>query len=74
MNTAIHDAYDLGWKLGWVLRGWTAGSELLESYEAERRPVGVRNTRRSAQRDDGAAQQSRNGWPRTSAGGSRTRG
>ena len=22
MNTAIHDGYDLGWKLGWVLRGW----------------------------------------------------
>lgn len=34
MNTAIHDAYDLGWKLGWVLRGW-AGPDLLASYEAE---------------------------------------
>jgi putative polyketide hydroxylase len=47
MNTAIHDAYDLAWKLGWVLRGW-AGSQLLDSYEAERRPVGVRNTMASA--------------------------
>ncbi len=42
MNTAIHDAYDLGWKLGWFLRGW-AGPELVESYEAERRPVGLHN-------------------------------
>ena len=28
MNTAIHDAYDLAWKLAWVLRGW-AGPGLL---------------------------------------------
>jgi len=47
MNTAIHDGYDLGWKLGWVLRGW-AGESLLDSFEAERRPVGLRNTQRSA--------------------------
>jgi putative polyketide hydroxylase len=47
MNTAIHDGYDLGWKLGWVLRGW-ADESLLDSYEAERRPVGVRNVERSA--------------------------
>jgi putative polyketide hydroxylase len=48
MNTAIHDGYDLAWKLGWVLRGW-AGPGLLDSYEAERRPVGVRNVATSAQ-------------------------
>jgi len=47
MNTAIHDGYDLGWKLGWVLRSW-ADDSLLDSYEAERRPVGLRNTTRSA--------------------------
>lgn len=47
MNTAIHDAYNLGWKLGWVLRGW-ASLELLDTYEEERRPVGIRNTARSA--------------------------
>ncbi|WP_161605984.1 FAD-dependent monooxygenase [Microlunatus speluncae] len=50
MNTAIHDGYDLGWKLAWVLSGW-AGPELLDSYQAERRPVGARNAARSAQRD-----------------------
>lgn len=47
MNTAIHDGYDLGWKLGWVLRGW-ADEAVLDSFEAERRPVGVRNMLRSA--------------------------
>ena len=47
MNTAIHDGYDLGWKLAWVLRGW-ARPELLDSYEAERRPVAEHNVTRSA--------------------------
>ena len=47
MNTAIHDGHDLGWKLAWVLRGW-AGDELLDSYEAERRPVAEHNGARGA--------------------------
>ena len=47
MNLALHDGYDLGWKLGWVLRGW-AGPELLDSYEAERRPVAEYAAVRSA--------------------------
>ena len=46
MNTAIHDAYDLGWKLAWTLRGW-APSALLDSYEAMRRPIGEHNVARS---------------------------
>jgi putative polyketide hydroxylase len=46
MNTAIHDAYDLGWKLAWVLRGW-AESSLLGTYETERRPVGLHNVART---------------------------
>jgi putative polyketide hydroxylase len=50
LNTAVHDGHDLGWKLAWVLLGW-AGPDLLDSYEAERRPVGLRNTGRSAQPD-----------------------
>jgi putative polyketide hydroxylase len=50
MNTAIHDGYDLGWKLAWVLRGW-AGPELLDSYETERRPVAEHNAERSAELD-----------------------
>jgi 2-polyprenyl-6-methoxyphenol hydroxylase-like FAD-dependent oxidoreductase len=47
LNTAIRDGYDLGWKLAWVLRGWAA-EDLLDTYEAERRPVAEHNTERSA--------------------------
>jgi 2-polyprenyl-6-methoxyphenol hydroxylase-like FAD-dependent oxidoreductase len=42
MNTGIGDAVDLGWKLEAALKGW-AGAALLQSYDAERRPVGLRN-------------------------------
>lgn len=38
MNMGIADAVDLGWKLAAVLSGW-GGAGLLDSYEAERRPV-----------------------------------
>jgi 2-polyprenyl-6-methoxyphenol hydroxylase-like FAD-dependent oxidoreductase len=44
MNSGIGDAVDLGWKLAAVLAGW-GGPYLLESYDAERRPVGERNVR-----------------------------
>jgi putative polyketide hydroxylase len=47
LNLALHDGYDLGWRLGWVLRGW-AGPPLLDSYEAERRPVAEYTAERSA--------------------------
>jgi putative polyketide hydroxylase len=47
MNTAVAEGHDLGWKLAWVLRGW-AGLDLLDTYEAEWRPVGARRTARSA--------------------------
>jgi 2-polyprenyl-6-methoxyphenol hydroxylase-like FAD-dependent oxidoreductase len=39
MNTGIQDAWNLGWKLGLVVRG-LADSRLLSTYEAERWPVG----------------------------------
>jgi 2-polyprenyl-6-methoxyphenol hydroxylase-like FAD-dependent oxidoreductase len=48
MNTAIQDAFDLGWKLGWVSRGW-APADLLDSYETERRPIGEHNVNFSAE-------------------------
>ena len=48
MNTGIQDAFDVGWKLGWVLRGW-AGPELLETYEVERRPIALHNVGRAAE-------------------------
>jgi 2-polyprenyl-6-methoxyphenol hydroxylase-like FAD-dependent oxidoreductase len=48
MNTAIQDGYDLGWKLAWVLHGWTPDT-LLDTYDAERRPVGLHNVERASQ-------------------------
>jgi 2-polyprenyl-6-methoxyphenol hydroxylase-like FAD-dependent oxidoreductase len=54
MNTAIADGYDLGWKLGWVLSGW-AGEDLLDTYEAERRPVAAHNLERAAAGDGAGA-------------------
>jgi 2-polyprenyl-6-methoxyphenol hydroxylase-like FAD-dependent oxidoreductase len=42
MNTGIGDAMNLCWKLAAVHEGW-AGPKLLESYEIERRPIGLRN-------------------------------
>jgi 2-polyprenyl-6-methoxyphenol hydroxylase-like FAD-dependent oxidoreductase len=42
MNTGIGDACDLGWKLAAVLHGF-ASPDLLAAYDAERRPIGVRN-------------------------------
>lgn len=38
-NTGVHDAHNLAWKLAAVLHG-TAGPGLLDTYDAERRPVG----------------------------------
>lgn len=38
-NTSVQDAYNLAWKLAMVVRG-EAGPELLDSYSAERAPVG----------------------------------
>jgi len=39
MNTGIQDAINLGWKLALAVRG-EAAPGLLDSYDAERRPVG----------------------------------
>ncbi|MGR4868717.1 FAD-dependent monooxygenase [Variovorax sp. LARHSF232] len=49
-NTGIQDAANLGWKLALVVQG-QAGDELLDSYDAERRPAAAENlqvTSRSA--------------------------
>lgn len=45
-NTGIDDVANLGWKLAAVCQGW-GGSQLLDSYEIERRPIGIRNTSES---------------------------
>ncbi|MFN0164001.1 MAG: FAD-dependent monooxygenase [Burkholderiales bacterium] len=51
MNTGVSDAIDLAWKLGACVKGF-AGDKLMASYEAERRPVGLRNTREAADNFD----------------------
>ena len=53
MNTGIQDAYNLGWKLALAVAG-VAAPGLLESYHAERHPVGeevVGRTVRDARAD-----------------------
>jgi 2-polyprenyl-6-methoxyphenol hydroxylase-like FAD-dependent oxidoreductase len=42
LDTGLGDAFDLGWKIEATLAGW-ASSGLLDSYEAERRPIAERN-------------------------------
>ena len=42
LNSGVADAENLAWKLAWVLRG-DAPPSLLDTYEAERRPVAVEN-------------------------------
>jgi 2-polyprenyl-6-methoxyphenol hydroxylase-like FAD-dependent oxidoreductase len=46
MNSGVGDAFDLSWKLAGTLEGW-GGPGLLDSYEAERRPVALRNVEAS---------------------------
>jgi len=47
MNTGIQDAFDLGWKIAWALRGW-APPHLLDTYEIERRPIALHNIGRAS--------------------------
>jgi hypothetical protein len=42
LNTGIGDVSDLGWMLNALLSGW-GGDHLLAAYNAERRPVAIRN-------------------------------
>ncbi|WP_327357389.1 rifampin monooxygenase [Streptomyces sp. NBC_01304] len=47
LNLGVQDAFNLGWKLAAAVHGW-APEELLDTYHAERHPVGARvidNTR-----------------------------
>ena len=43
MNTGVDDASNLAWKLAGAVQGW-GGPGLIASYEAERKPIAVRNT------------------------------
>ncbi|MFF0091581.1 FAD-dependent oxidoreductase [Streptomyces canus] len=48
-NTGIQDAHNLAWKLAAVVGGW-AGESLLDTYDAERRPVAEATSARAAAR------------------------
>ncbi|MFG3352700.1 FAD-dependent oxidoreductase [Streptomyces sp. NPDC048001] len=68
-NTGIQDAHNLAWKLAAVLRG-EAGPGLLDSYEAERRPVAQATSARASAR---SGEHSHPGYdPAPGPGGPRT--
>ncbi|HEY2136514.1 MAG TPA: FAD-dependent monooxygenase [Xanthobacteraceae bacterium] len=48
MNTGIGDVMNLCWKIAAAHQGW-AGPRLLDTYETERRPFGVRNSQLGVQ-------------------------
>lgn len=43
MNTGVDDAANLAWKLAGAVQGW-GGPGLVASYDAERKPIAMRNT------------------------------
>src|SRR5262245_54745557 len=47
MNTGIGDAVDLAWKLAAAVEGW-GGDVLLDSFDAERRPIAIRNVKEAS--------------------------
>ena len=47
-NTCIQDAFNLAWKLAYVMQG-KAGEKLLDSYSVERQPVGAKIVERANQ-------------------------
>ncbi|MFE7172654.1 FAD-dependent oxidoreductase [Streptomyces sp. NPDC057616] len=70
-NTGIQDAHNLAWKLAAVLGGW-AGEGLLDTYDAERRPVAEATSARAAHR---SAEHSHPGFtPPPGTGGGPRRG
>jgi 2-polyprenyl-6-methoxyphenol hydroxylase-like FAD-dependent oxidoreductase len=54
-NAGIQDAHNLAWKLAAVLNGW-ADESLLDTYEAERRPVGAATADQAYWRDSARIQ------------------
>ena len=52
LNTGVHDAHNLAWKLAWEISG-RAPVDLLDTYEAERRPIGIANSEHSVKNFDG---------------------
>lgn len=52
LNTGINDVHNLSWKLAWDMTG-SAPAGLLDTYESERRPIGIANTEHSVKNFDG---------------------
>lgn len=48
LNTCVQDAFNLAWKLAYVVKGY-AGPRLLKTYSAERAPVGQQIVKRANQ-------------------------
>ncbi|MEU5581688.1 FAD-dependent monooxygenase [Streptomyces huasconensis] len=61
-NTGIQDAHNLAWKLAAVLRG-EAGPGLLDTYEAERRPVSVATVEQAVLRSKDRGRKGGDGGP-----------
>ena len=55
LNTGIDDTGNLAWKIAAMIQGW-GGERLLDSYEAERRPVALRSINFSRHLGKGAAE------------------
>jgi len=70
MNTGVQDAHNLAWKLAAVLQG-RAPAQLLESYEAERKPVAAANTALSMQNWHEALKVGVKGWGKWARGRAR---
>jgi putative polyketide hydroxylase len=66
-NTGIQDAHNLAWKLAAVLHGW-AGPALVDTYDAERRPVALATAARASAR---SAEHSHPGYDVSPAAGPR---
>src|ERR1700759_607726 len=67
-NTAIQSAHNLAWKLAAVLQG-AAGPDLLDTYQAERHPVGRFAARQSLTGPAAAVLPLADGRPQLPAGG-----
>lgn len=52
LNTGVNDVHNLAWKLAWDITGRTP-TALLDTYESERRPIGIANTEHSVKNFDG---------------------
>lgn len=52
LNTGLGDVVGVGWILEALVKGW-GGSQLLQAYEAERRPVAIRNGQSSTRNYQG---------------------